>query len=172
MIRFTKLFTLIALLIAPWIVSAGEEGEDFPGLRALMSENEYRAAGLDKLSPQELNALEAWFIRYQGGDPIQTVDPLEGTGAAAVGSSVEVSSAAESTGDADLVRARILPPFNGWSGKTLFRLDNGQVWKQRLKGRFDYAGDDTEVEIDRNFVGFYWLTHTATGRSVGVSRIE
>ncbi len=30
-----------------------------------------------------------------------------------------------------LIRAQIVGKFTGWSGKTLFRLTNGQFWMQR-----------------------------------------
>ena len=70
------------------------------------------------------------------------------------------------------LEARIVAPFSGWSGQTLFRLDNGQVWRQRIKGRYMFDGDDTRVVITRNFLGYYNLTLVSTGRSVGVEPVR
>jgi hypothetical protein len=70
------------------------------------------------------------------------------------------------------LEARIVPPFSGWSGQTLFRLDNGQVWRQRIKGRYMFSGDDTRVVITRNLLGFYNMTLVGSGRSVGVEPVR
>ena len=58
------------------------------------------------------------------------------------------------------------------SGKTVFTLDNGQRWRQRLEGRYSYNGENTEVVIQKNFFGFYRMTLVSTGAAVGVSRIN
>ena len=39
-----------------------------PDVRVLMTPEEFQAAGLDKLSPQELEALNRWVVRYTAGD--------------------------------------------------------------------------------------------------------
>ena len=68
--------------------------------------------------------------------------------------------------------AKVIPAFTGWSGKTVFRLDNGQTWQQRQAGTLRYSEGDSNVVITRNFFGRYVLTHTATGRSIGVRRLR
>lgn len=70
------------------------------------------------------------------------------------------------------LHAKVLPPFRGWSGKTVFKLDNGQVWKQRSSGRHTYTGDDTRVVISQNRMGFFELRLLAADRSVGVKRVR
>lgn len=35
----------------------------------------------------------------------------------------------------DVIKATIVNDFNGWSGDTIFELDNGQIWKQ---SEYDY----------------------------------
>ena len=78
----------------------------------------------------------------------------------------------DSLEDRDALHARILPPFRGWSGKTVFKLDNGQVWKQRTSSRHTYTGDDTRVVIRKNSWGFYEMRMLAADRSVGVKRVK
>lgn len=151
-LRLSCLFLLVQFTIA----KAGEDG-GFPGVRGLMNDEEYRAAGLEKLSDEELEALDQWLIEYTAWEAPQMRKQAE-----------EVRALEEETG----FTARVRPPFEGWSGKTRFYLDNGQVWEQRLSGRFFYRGDDTEVSIRRNAMGFYVLEHTASGRAVGVKRVD
>ena len=70
-----------------------------------------------------------------------------------------------------LIEAKVIG-FQGWSGSTVFRLDNGQVWKQRMSGKLRYSGDDSLVVIKQNSMGYYHMKHIATGRLVGVKRIR
>jgi hypothetical protein len=133
------------------------QAEDFPGIRKLMSPDEYEAAGLDKLSEAERKALDAWLLRYTAGE----AETLRNT-------SDEVREAKQEV----RIEARVRAPFEGWSGDTLFYLDNGQVWQQRLDGRFAYNGSEREVVLDKNFFGFWRLTHVATGRRVGGTRLR
>lgn len=142
-----------------WLALAGSAHaqERFPGIESLMSDEEFSAAGLNKLSPGELEALDRWLLNYTATESRVLLETNE-----------EVKQAERAVE----IRARIQQPFEGWSGDTRFVLDNGQIWKQRLDGRYRYSGEDTEVVIEKNFLGFYRLTHVATGRSIGVSRVK
>ena len=145
-----------ALLVCAHAIGATEE-HDFPGVRGLMSEQQFENAGLRKLSPEEINALNEWLIEYTAND------------AAVVGSqSMAVKKAAQE----EKIEAKIAGEFDGWTGKTVFRLDNGQVWKQRLRGRYDANAENADVVIEKNWMGFYRLTVVSSGRSVGVKRIK
>ena len=144
---------LTALLLIALPLAAQQE---FPGVEKLMSAEEFRAAGLDKLSAQEREALNQWLINYTALEA-----PLMRS------NNEEVRAAEEQE-----IRARIEPPFTGWDGNTVFTLDNGQVWQQRLRGRLNYRGEDTEVVIRKNFFGYYKLTHLDSGKSVGVKRLK
>jgi len=127
--------------------------KDFPGIEKLMTAEEFARIGLDKLTPEQVQALDAWLVRYTAGEAyvVQTT-------------SEEVRAAVPEF----RLEARIVPPFTGWSGQTLFRLDNGQVWRQRIKGRYMFSEEDTRVVITRNLLGFYVMTLVSTGRAVGV----
>ncbi len=152
---------LLPLLLSTLLgaVSTVTFAEDsFPGVRALMSEDEFRASGLEKLDDSELKALDAWLIRYTVGEaPVLQV------------SNEEVKKADKNYE----VVARLEDGFTGWEGETIFRLDNGQVWQQRLDGRYPYRGPaNPEVRISRNWLGFYRMTLVEAGRSIGVSRLR
>lgn len=129
--------------------------DEFPGVRKLMSDEEFRSAGLDDLTPKQLKALDAWLLRYTAGEAELLQDTNKTVRAARA--------------DQEVV-SRIVGDFDGWSGETLFRLENGQVWEQRLDGRYRYRGEpNPEVRIDRNWLGFFRMTVIGTGRTVGVS---
>jgi len=70
------------------------------------------------------------------------------------------------------VRHRLVGPFKGWTGDTVFTLDNGEMWKQRLPGRYAASLENPEVEIYRNLFGFYELRIVKTGQKVGVTRLK
>jgi hypothetical protein len=145
------LWLLLAATAFPATSIAAEK--DFPGIEHLMTADEFARAGLDKLTPAQMAALHDWLVHYTAGP----ADVVQKT-------SVEVKKASE---DFRIV-AHVLPPFTGWTGQTIFRLDNGQAWRQRISGRYSYNGQDTEVVITRNFAGFYVMTLTASGRSIGI----
>jgi hypothetical protein len=146
---------LLVLACVSHIVLA--EGSAFPGIQQLMSEQEFRAAGLHRLSDEERAALNRWLVNYT----VQEAPEL-------LRSNEEVRAAE----DAIRIEASIKPPFSGWSGDTLFHLDNGQVWQQRLRGRYFYNGEDTAVVIEKNLLGFYKMTLQNSGKSIGVTRVR
>ncbi|QIB65494.1 hypothetical protein [Kineobactrum salinum] len=149
-------YTLLLALVCSGPAALAADS-DFPGIRKLMSEEEFRAAGLHRLSQEERAALNRWLVSYT----VEEAPEL-------LRSNQEVRKADESI----RIEANIKPPFSGWTGDTLFHLDNGQVWQQRLRGRYFYNGDDTAVVIEKNLLGFYKMTLQASGRSVGVTRVR
>ncbi|MEM1155255.1 MAG: hypothetical protein AAGI44_14050, partial [Pseudomonadota bacterium] len=117
--------------------SAADDDQTFPGIKALMTPEEYEAAGLQSLSAKELEALNQFLIRYTAEDaPILLAEDAE------------IKQAVQ---EQEIVSV-IKQPFKGWSGKTVFVLENGQVWKQRHAGRYSYPGNNPEVKITKNFM--------------------
>ncbi len=146
-----------ALLCAACLAAPPTVADSFPGVEKLMSAEQFEAAGLHKLTPAERQALDRWLVSYTAEEA-----------PAMLRSNPEVRAAEESI----RIEARINPPFEGWSGETLFYLDNGQVWRQRLRGRYFHRGDDTAVVIEKNLLGFYKMTVVASGKSIGVTRLK
>ncbi|EAQ96410.1 hypothetical protein [Congregibacter litoralis] len=144
-----------ALLIAGGSGTLAAE-DDFPGFKKLMTVEEFENTGLDKLSGKELDALTEWLIQYTAGD----AQVLQATS--------EVREAKKNYE----VRSRIVGDFSGWTGKTIFRLENGQVWKQRLSGRYPYRGPaNPEVIINKNWAGFFKMTLVDVDKSIGVTQV-
>jgi len=131
--------------------------DEFPGIEGLMTQEEYEAAGLNKLSTAEITHLNNWLIRYTARD------------AKYIGQTVDVVK--EQKNEAVIV-SKIDGKFVGWRGKTLFKLTNGQVWQQRNSGILKTNLDDPDVIITRNIMGFYKLKIKKTGKVVGVKRVK
>ena len=72
------------------------------------------------------------------------------------------------------VTARIAGPFKEWEPGTLFKLDNGQVWRAvgEDRGYYPNIPDDAEVTITQSFFGGYTLEITAIRRKIKVKRIS
>ena len=143
------------LLFAAAMEAAGEE--EFPGIKALMPAQEFEAAGLRQLSAEQLEALDNWLLRFTAGEAQVLVQ-----------SNPEVRQAERE----QEILSELKPPFSGWTGNTIFHLQNGQVWRQRRAGRYVYRGADLRVAISRNFLGFHKMTLLNTGKSVQVSRLK
>ena len=128
----------------------------FPGIKSLMTNAEFQASGLNKLSESEIAELNAWLLKYTANKaPILRKNVAE----------VKQEASKE-------IRSRIDGKFSGWSGKTVFRLQNGQVWQQRYSGKWKTQLDNPEVVISRNFFGFYELKLVDQNRSIGVKRVK
>lgn len=153
-------FAWITWLLFGAVAAAGHcvaEDKDFPGIENLMPEEDYARAGLNRLTPAEIRALNDWLMGYTAGEA-----------AVVRRTSTEVRDVAKPI----RIVARIKPPFTGWSGRTVFYLDNGQVWRQRLPGSYKFTGDNAEVVIRKNAFGYYVMTLTATDRSIGVAPFQ
>src|SRR5437870_9920848 len=87
-------------------------------IQEMMSPEEFKAAGLNKLSPDELQKLDAWLQGYRQVTE-QTAEKKATT-----------KAAAESHAKMDLLVSRVDGTFNGLTGRTVIRLEDGTVWKQ------------------------------------------
>ncbi|MGQ0385001.1 MAG: hypothetical protein ACT4UP_10030 [Gammaproteobacteria bacterium] len=153
-------FTVYASLASCLLLAPAVTAEAPPDVRALMTADEFSAAGLERLSPSELEALNRWLLRYSARQASELRQHSE--------SVKEEVRKVEQEG----IRSRIAGEFYGWDGDTLFRLENGQVWKQRLPGQWRYRASAPEVELSKNFMGYWMLRVLDADRAVGVTRID
>lgn len=165
--------TLIPILLLA--ASSFAVQADDPSVRNLMTPEDFTLSGLEKLSDEELAHLSEWVERYREGaikgPPPPPKKPSQMTESEKVVYEEKKKEEKQEKKDFKLV-AKVIPVFTGWSGKTVFRLDNGQTWQQRQPGTLRYSDGDSEVVITRNFFGRYVMTHTATNRSIGVNRLR
>ena len=80
----------------------------------------------------------------------------------------------------DRIVASVVGGFQGWGEyatedgrkKTVFELDNGQVWVQVGTQKFRYGGPDRKVEIRRASFGSFLLSPEGYNRAVRVRRVK
>ncbi len=148
-----------------------------------MNEAEFRAAGLHKLTDAELATLNRWLDNSAGhAKAAASVASAPNSPTTAKTSQPPVKEVTE-FGQEQLevpvaaevpsaITARLKGEFRGWDGNTIFRLDNGQVWQQRVGGKYRSSKlMDPEVEVEKGRFGYY-LKILSSGRSVGVKRIR
>ena len=104
----------LALFSAIGIAVAQEESGD---IQKMMSPEEFKAAGLDKLSSEELQKLNEWLHGYRE----TTVK------------AVETTATKEGRRKIDVIVSRVVGPFYGLKGNTIITLEDGTMWKQATK---------------------------------------
>jgi hypothetical protein len=70
------------------------------------------------------------------------------------------------------IQSRYDGEFTGWSGNTLFRLENGQVWKQAQGGRATGRATHPTVTIERTALGRYRMNVEGMSESIRVERVK
>ncbi len=125
-----------------------EPKHDTRVLQDMMRAEEFRAAGLDKLSPEELKNLNAWLQGYR-----QTAETKAAEKATA---EVTKKAAKESHTKMDEIFSRVDGSFHGLTGKTLIKLEDGTVWKQaNVDDRMSATmTDHPPVMVKHEFFGF------------------
>lgn len=77
---------------------------------------------------------------------------------------------------ADSIEARLLGDFTGWSGQTIFKLDNGQEWQQTRNYVRNYRPNEpvpaARVTISKGMFGNYNLRVDGVKRVIQVKRIK
>lgn len=147
----------LSLLVA---ASAANAQTQSPTLEERMSSADFSAAGLDKLSPEELKALNAW-LEAHGSGIVQYRNPSGGA-----------VFYPDDSARPD-VEDRIAGVFMGWRGKTIFTLDNGQKWQQAESGARDTGKfTNPKVKIKPTIMGSWLMYVDGCGCSLRVKRIE
>jgi hypothetical protein len=155
---------IIACLILLGSQIAYSDG-DLDDLSSEMTAAEFNQMGLSKLSDSELASLYQWVKIRESREPIE--DRLTLVKAEQPSSQQKI----DQPSNKGTITTSIEGAFEGWTGATLFRLSNGQVWRQRLKGRWRYETDSPSVEIKKNFMGYY-VMRIDDKKSIGVTRIK
>lgn len=164
----------VLVLVATCCAGAPAQADAVPpALTPYITADEYRAAGLHRLSPSELEAFERWFLRAVGAFDAErerleaavaqpdTENPaLFGFGAMAE-RTPEVSASLDGT-------------FTGWSRGTRIRLENGQVWEVVEGATFRPVRpvERPAVTVRRAAFGSFLLRVDGYNASVRVRRIE
>jgi hypothetical protein len=152
----------------------------FPGLKAVLSAAEWKRAGLDRLTPDEIGVIDAALIRNQAGTTAQLQTEL--AKARTVATTTTAPAAAQSPGLMsrfglplfDEGEWRTMPPLRAkvtkWEGGNRFRLDNGQVWEGHEAITYDLPGKDIEIQARPH--GQYALVVDGVNTTLRVMRLR
>ncbi len=170
-------FTLVFLLqcLSPSQNSA-MAAENFSTLEERMTGKELLETGLNKLSEEELAALNEWIRRHSVATlenaSARPASSASGRGADTRGFELKNKGGGENRGK--VIHSHIVGKFDGWRGKqTLFKLDNGMIWKQAENDTFAIREvSNPEVTIKKGIMGTWRLSVVGYSSSVRVKRIQ
>ncbi|TCZ84962.1 hypothetical protein [Lysobacter sp. N42] len=141
--RLPRLLVLATALAALPVLAA-------PPIQQQMTPEEFRAAGLDKLSADELARLNAWLGR--------TIETETEKAATAAKKKVEDDNRGFfNFGSSEPVRSTLAGEFRGFANGRSYTLANGQVWRQVDDASL--AGvrlTDPAITITPSLVGNAW----------------
>jgi len=124
--RLAVLLAVTALSLSPFTPAHAQrvvQGD----LQQQMSADEFKAAGLDKLTPQELTRLNAWLQGKVEQATTQAVEQAREEGRQEV---IVKNRGFFDFGSAEPIQAKLAGEFRGFGKGRQYTLDNGQVWEQ------------------------------------------
>lgn len=165
---------LLALLFTAPLASAQET---FPGLKSVLSAAEWKRAGLDRLSPDEIGVIDAALIRHQSGATAKLQAELATARETVTTVTVEQKKGLLQRFGLpvfDHTDWRALPPLKArvvkWEGGNRFVLDNGQVWEGFEPITYELVGKD--IEIQARPMGQFALVVDGVNTTLRVMRLR
>jgi hypothetical protein len=156
----TYFFVCLLLASLASLPAAEPENPAFPGVQKAMTPEQYEAAGLGKLEPTERAKLDEFIRNY-------VAVSNEKVATSAVDKAVKENKVSAP----EVIQSRIVGPFTGYTGRTVFTLENGQRWAQ---SQFDSAYfpkiDSPPVIIVKS--GFGYRMYIAGGGAIRVSKVK
>ncbi|QCO68316.1 hypothetical protein E5843_12075 [Luteimonas yindakuii] len=159
-----------ALLSAGLLASDIALAQQAPPLQEQMTAAEFRAAGLDKLSADELAALNQWLQRRVGEETAVIAAQAREEGRKEV---VEKNRGFFHFGSEEPIQSTIAGEFRGFGKGRRYTLANGQVWEQTDGASL--AGvrrQDIGVRIRPGAIGGWWMQVDGYNTTARVERVE
>src|SRR5437879_5039381 len=100
------------------------------GVEETMRPEEFKAAGLDKLSEDELQHLDAWLQGYRQTTEKRVSEQVEKKATEEIKKATEQAKARAPRLLAERVVSRVDGTLGGLTGSTVIKLEDGTVWKQ------------------------------------------
>lgn len=160
-----KSLILLATTFALTAGTAGLAQQGFSTIEERMTGKEFTEAGLDKLSNEELVALNEWLRAHS----VATLDNASQEYTDARGFETQAMAALD---DGDIM-SPIKGEFSGWTGDTVFELENGMIWQQAEGGTF-YISPTTDAVavIDKGVFNAWRLKVDGYSKTVRVKRLQ
>ena len=157
-----RIIVILILALAPFasLPAAEPESPSFPGVEKAMTPEQYEAAGLSKLDAAERAKLDD-FIRHY------VAVSNEKVATTAVDQAIKEKKVSEP----EVIQSRIVGPFTGYTGRTVFTLENGQRWAQSQYDTAYYPKmDSPAVTIIK--AGFGYRMYIAGAGAIRVSKVR
>jgi hypothetical protein len=154
---------IVLLFVALCVLSpipAWAQGSEFPGVEKTMSPQEYDAAGLQKLTAEERARLDEFIRRF-----------VASSNQVAAEKAVDRAVKERKVTPPEIIQSRIVGPFTGFTGSTVFTLENGQRWAQaQPDSRYFPKVESPPVIIVKGQIGY--RMYIAGGGDIRVSRVR
>lgn len=165
---------LLAFLIT---TTAAFAESSFPGIQSIMTLQEFHDAGLDKLTPAQLKALDGAIIKHYDG-VIKAAASQEANQLAEEAFAIQQErSLLERFGLPDISFSddwRSKPALTGtvtrWVGGNSFQLDNGQIWEGNEPIRYELK--NKEIAIEHRPHGQFALIVEGKNTTIRVRRVK
>ncbi|HKJ17676.1 MAG TPA: hypothetical protein VJ984_10030 [Xanthomonadales bacterium] len=164
LIRLTAILVCFALTPISTMAQSG-----FASLEEQMTGTQFQAAGLEKLTPEELASLNTWIRMHS----LATLDAPRVNDTGAMGSEVGNENPGIDEMEREPIVTRINGTFVGWDGHTIFKLENGMIWAQADKDKF-YSREliNPRVVVEPAMFGTWKLSVEGFDEDVRVERLE
>jgi hypothetical protein len=160
---------VLALVLGLLAGSLWAQQQGFSSLEERMTAKEFRNSGLEKLSEEELRALNDWIrghsLGAEEGGQYAANDPANQEG--------DRRGFRDYYGQRTPITTRIKGTFNGWNGETVFELENGMIWKQAEQHKLGAkTRENPEVTIEPGFLSAWYLRIDGINKRLRVTRVE
>lgn len=157
--RLARLLPLL-MSVALAVPAVSFAADQYVPLQQRMTPDEFKAAGLDKLSPDELKNLDGWLSGH-GKSVTKMVDES--------GKPVFYPTSEK----AGPIAAHVQGHFIGFNGNGQFTLDNGQVWQQADGTKIAcLSADNPKVTIRRSLMGNWMMAVDGCNDNATVRRVK
>ena len=191
-----QLILVMAFVVTSSMVTfpLGAQASEPGSIEDMMSAEERLKSGVDTLTAEQRQFLSDWLRENYARNPAKVVSspatvpdtsPQQAASSEATADTIEaevdrrvaarladnLASEKKPASDSSF-EARLTGNFTGWSGKTVFRLDDGQVWRQRSAANYRHRSTDMRVKFKKNWMGGWEMTVVSSGKTVLVSKVK
>ena len=169
---------ILLLCLLPVVALAAAPGAE--GFSRRLSPEDFRAAGLDKLSPAERDRLDA-LVEARHGSGTRRVEAAEPAPASARGVAAPAASARDTRVvvapgakvEYAAIETRLTGRFTGWEPRGVFSLENGQRWREANGTTYVTPPlESPKVRITAGALGAFWMEIEGVRIRVKVVRVD
>lgn len=156
-------FGFVGVSLTP--TTAAAQTADAP-IEQRMSADEFKAAGLDKLSAAELANLNRWL-----NGTLKT-ETAKATQSAIAVAKQKAQGFFDFDGNRESIRSTIVGDFRGFSNGRVYKLANGQEWEQVESAELNVRKANPGVELRPGIMNSWWMLIDGYNTRAKVRRIK